>query len=68
VLRLLVAAGVAPGLPFLVTLMLEAIRSSETLVYTTATRRSIPEDVLRSPYRDNLESYIVNRLVSVAEI
>jgi hypothetical protein len=44
VLRLLVAANVVPSSPILVTMMMEALRSSETSVLTTATRRHIPED------------------------
>jgi hypothetical protein len=40
VLQLLVAANV-PSSPILVTLMMEAIRSSETSVPTRATRRNI---------------------------
>jgi hypothetical protein len=43
VLRLLVTANV-PSSPLLVALMMEAIRSSETSVHTTATQRNIPED------------------------
>jgi hypothetical protein len=38
-LRLLVTANVVPRSPFLVTLMMEAIHSSETSVLTRATRR-----------------------------
>jgi hypothetical protein len=44
--RLLVAASVLPSSPILVTLLKKAVGSSETLVLTRATRRSIPEDTI----------------------
>jgi hypothetical protein len=43
-LRLLVTVNVVPGSPILVTLMMEALRSSETSVLTTSTQRNIPEE------------------------
>jgi hypothetical protein len=49
-------------------MMMEAPRSSETLVLSTAIRCSIPEDgIPHSHRRENLKSFSINRLGSVAE-
>jgi hypothetical protein len=41
-----------PGTP-----MMEAIRSSETSVFTRATRRIVPEDILHRHSHENITSY-----------
>jgi hypothetical protein len=56
--RLLVTACVVPSSSILVTLMMEALSSSETSVLTRVTRRKNSEDtILHSHRRENLKFY-----------
>jgi hypothetical protein len=56
--RLLVAVNDVPSLPILVTLIMQALRSSETSVRTRSTWSTIPrEGILHSHSREYLKSY-----------
>jgi hypothetical protein len=55
----LVTANIVPRSLILVTLVMEAIHSSETSVLTRATWRNIPDNgILHSHHHENLKSYM----------
>jgi hypothetical protein len=56
--------NVVTSSPILVTLIIEALSSSETLVLISATRRNISEDgIIHSHSSENLKSYICVKIV-----
>jgi hypothetical protein len=58
IVRVTRIVNVVPGSPTLVTLMMEAIRSSKTLVLTRTIGHTIPEDsILHSHHCEKLKSY-----------
>jgi hypothetical protein len=55
---LLITDNVVPSSPIIVTMIMEALSSSETPFLTSGTRRNIPEDsILHSHRRENLNYY-----------
>jgi hypothetical protein len=62
---LLVTVGVVPNSPILVTLMKEALSSSETSVLSSATRRNIPEDTIFIITAEKTSNLIKGNLLSL---
>jgi hypothetical protein len=54
--RLLVRASVVPSSPVLVTLMMDALCSSDTSIFARATRSNIPEDAVLEEMRFMLKN------------
>jgi hypothetical protein len=64
--RLLVTASVVPSSTIHVTLMKEALPSSETSVLTRATQHNTPEDaILHSHCRGNLKPYNIKIVLNM---
>jgi hypothetical protein len=64
--RLLFTVNIVPSSP--ATLMMEAIRPSETPVLTRATRRNIPEDgIVHSRRREHLKTYTIRKMPGICD-
>jgi hypothetical protein len=57
--RLLVRASVVPSSPNLVSLLKEALNSSETSVLTRATRRNLPENAIFQLFVSWVYEYLI---------
>jgi hypothetical protein len=58
-LRFIVTANVVHTSPIVITMMMEAVSSSERTVFIRVPQRNIPEDgILHSHRRERLKSYI----------